>query len=166
MALKIKEHDSLDELEKAIKVEKYGRYRLRLQTILLAKKGVKSKDIKSNLMISSKAYCTWVHKYNNGGKEALKAMGSGRVEGNPKWDKKIFEALFKKLDDMAEWWSVLKMQEWINEEYGDNIPTTTIEYHLHKNNYSWKSNRPSPYKGDEDQKEEFKKKASRMWLKS
>jgi transposase len=58
------------------------------------------------------------------------------------------------------------MQEWIKENYDKNIPSSTIEYNLHKANYSWKSNRPSPYKGDEEKQKEFKKKELRRWLKS
>jgi transposase len=166
MAIEVKEHDSIEELKREIRQAKDGKYRNRLQTILLSKQKKKVKDIKEYMLISHPTYISWIKKYNDGGKEALRDMCSGRKGGNPKWDKAIFEALFKKLDSMEEWWSVPKMREWIEEEYKKSIPKQTIEYHLHKNNYSWKTNRPSPYKGDKQKQEDFKKTQLKRWLKS
>jgi len=157
--LELKDHDSEEELKKEIRATKNGRYELRLRTVLMLKQGYSPKAIKEILLISGSTYAKWIKQYNEEGKERLKKHGSGRKEGNPKWDQRIFESLMKKLDLMEEYWSVPKMQKWIEEEYGVEIPDATIEYHLHKNNYSWKTNRPSPYKGDKKQQERFKKRA-------
>ena len=165
-ALKIENHDSEEELRKEIRETTNGRYQLRLRTVLLAKRGISSGEIRKELMISSATYTKWLRKYNAEGKEALKQHRSGRAEGNPKWDAAIFEELFKKLDLMQEHWSVLKMQKWIQEQHDVEIPTSTIENRLHKAKYSWKTNRPSPYKGDKSKQEEFKKTASRKWVKN
>jgi hypothetical protein len=35
---------------------------------------------------------------------------------------------------MEEYWSVPKIPKWIKEEYEQDIPHSTIEYHLHKAN--------------------------------
>ena len=166
MALKIKNQDTLEELKKEAKHTSNGRYQLRLKVIIKAKEGVKSKQIQKELMISQHSYYYWVHTYNSKGKEALKKIKiTGRKEGNPKWDKKIFEKLFIELDKMKEYWSITKMQKWIKKEYNQDIPYSTIEHRLHKAQYSWKSNRPSPYKGNKDKQEDFKKKASINWSK-
>ena len=155
--LELKNHDSKKELKEEIRKTKDGRYELKLRVILMAKEGYSPTEIKKILMIAGATYSRWIKQYNEEGKEGLKRYERGRKEGNPKWDKKIFEELFKKLDKMEEYWSVPKMREWIKEEYKKDIPDSTIEYHLHKANYSWKTNRPSPYKGDKEKQESFKK---------
>ena len=155
--LELKDHDSEEELKKEIKSTKDSRYQLKLRAVLMLKQGYSPKEIKKILLIAGSTYAKWIKQYNEYGKDKLKEHNSGRKEGNPKWDKKIFEALMKKLDLMEEYWSVPKMIEWIKKEYGVSIPDSTIEYHLHKNNYSWKSNRPSSYKGDKEKQESFKK---------
>jgi len=164
-ALKVENHDSEEYLRKEIRNTTNGRYQLRLRVILSVKIGISSSKTRKELLISSSTYSNWIQKYNNEGKEALKQHNSGRIEGNPKWDAAIFEELFKKLDLMREYWSVLKMQQWIKGQHGVEIPTSTIENRLHKANYSWKTNRPSPYKGDKTKQEEFKKTVSRKWVK-
>jgi len=151
--LELKDYDS----KKELRATKNGRYELRLRVVLMLKEGYSPTEIKKVLMVAGATYSRWIKRYNEEGKEGLKRHESGRVEGNPKWDKKIFEVLFEKLDEMEEYWSVPKMQKWIKEEYKKDIPDSTIEYHLHKANYSWKTNRPSPYKGDKEKQEDFKK---------
>jgi len=155
--LELKNHNSKKELKAEIRKTKDGRYELRLRVILMLKEGYSPTEIKKVLMVAGATYSRWIKRYNEEGKDGLKRHESGRKNGNPKWDKKIFEDLFEKLDEMEEYWSVPKMQKWIKEEYKQDIPASTIEYHLHKSNYSWKTNRPSPYKGDKEQQASFKK---------
>jgi len=97
MRIKIAEHNTIDEIENEIKNVLPGRYRLRLQTIFLAKRGIHPQEIQKTLLISRHAFYTWIHKYNDGGMEALKQHNRGRKEGNPKYDAKIFKELFEKL---------------------------------------------------------------------
>lgn len=156
--LELKNHDSKKELREAIRKTKDGRHELRLRVILMLKEDYSPTEIKKVLLIAGATYSRWIKRYNAEGKEGLKRHESGRKEGNPKWDKQIFVELLKKLDEMEEYWSVPKMQKWIKEEYKEDIPDSTIEYHLHKANYSWKTNRPSPYKGDKAKQDSFKKK--------
>jgi transposase len=151
-------HYSNEELEKEIKSTRDGRYRLRLQAILLAQQGLKTKTIIQQLQIGNDTFFKWKRWYNKKGLVGIKEVSQGgRPEGNPKWDNTIFEALYKKLDAMEEYWSVPKMQEWIIETYSVEIPTSTIEYRLKVNGYSFKSSRPNPYKGDKDKQTTFKK---------
>ena len=157
MRLKIAEHNTIAEIEEEIKSTLPGRYRLRLQTILFTKQGVNPLEIQKILLISRHAYYTWVHKYNAKGIEELKQHNSGRKEGNPKYDEKIFIELFEKLDSMQEYWSVLKMQKLVYELHGVHVPHETMRMRVKRAGYSYKSNRASPYKGDKELQEEFKK---------
>lgn len=162
MARKItlKNHQSNEELERELKYTKDGRYRLRVQAILLAQEGLKSHEIVEQLKITPRTFFRWKRWYNERGLSGIKEVSKGgRPEGNPIWDNAIFEGLYAKLDAMEEYWSVPKMKEWLIEEYGVSIPNSTIEHRLKVNGYSFKSSRPSPYKGDEEKQKGFKKKA-------
>lgn len=154
----LENHHSNEELEKEIKSTRDGRYRLRLQAILLIQQGVKTKIIIQQLQIGRETFFNWKRWYNERGLVGIKEVSKGgRAEGNPVWDNTIFEALYKKLDLMEEYWSVPKMQEWILKHYEVKIPDSTIEYRLKVNGYSFKSSRPNPYKGDKDKQDAFKK---------
>ena len=157
-AITIIKHDTEEELRKEISTTKDGRYRLRVQTVLLVMQGLHSEQIMQQLLISRNSIFRWVQWYNEDGLEGLKNVSvGGRAEGNPKWDDTIFIALFEKLDTMEEFWSVPKMQSWIEEQYNLKIPVNTIHNRLRVNGYTFKSSRPNPYKGDPDLQAAFKK---------
>ncbi|DAB30969.1 MAG TPA: hypothetical protein CFH84_01120 [Sulfurimonas sp. UBA12504] len=157
MRIKIAEHNPIDEIENEIKNVLPGRYRLRLQTIFLTKKGMHPEDIQKTLLVSKYAYYAWIHKYNSGGMESLKQHNSGRKDGNPKYDDKIFIEVFEKLELMQEYWSIPKMQKLVLELHKIKVPYETMRMRVKRAGYSYKSNRPSPYKGDKALQEEFKK---------
>ena len=159
MAIKIKEHETIEELKKEIRQSTDdGRYQLRLRTILMAREGYSYKTVLEKMLISKNTYYDWLHRYNKGGCEALKNIKiPGRKEGNPKYDTKIFTDIFKTLDKMDEYWSTPKIQKLIETKHGIKVPLETIRSRLKKAGYSYKSNRPSPYKGDKELQEEFKK---------
>ena len=155
----IVKHNSEEELRKIIKTTGDGRYRLRVQTILLAMEGKTAKEIREQLMISHYSVFNWLKRYNERGLQGLKEISKGgRKEGNPKWDKAIFEEMFKEIEKMEEYWSAPKIQKWIEQRFGVKIPVITIRYRLKKGGYSYKTSRPYPYKGDERAQAEFKKK--------
>ena len=156
-AIKLKNHDTENELLQEIRNTNNGRYQHRLRAILLAKRGMPSKDIREELLISSATYCKWLKNYNEHGKEILKQHNSGRKGGNPKYDVKIFKELFEKLDAMDEYWSVPKMQKLVFDLHEVKVPYETMRMRVKRAGYSYKSNRPSPYKGDEELQEAFKK---------
>jgi transposase len=162
MRIEITEHNTIDEIENEIKSVLPGRYRLRLQTIFLTKKGIHPSEIQKTLLVSKYAYYTWIHKYNNGGMQALKQHNSGRKNGNPKYDDKIFVELFEKLDLMQEYWSIPKMQKLVLDLHKIEVPYETMRMRVKRAGYSYKSNRPSPYKGDKALQEEFKKTVSQV----
>jgi len=156
-AIKLKEHDTEEELLQEIRNIKNGRYQHRLRAVLFLKRGYKAKDIQKELLISSATYCSWIKKYNEHGKDILKEHRSGRKEGNPKYDAKLFQEVYEALDAMDEYWSIPKMQKLVEEKHGVKVPYETMRLRIKKAGYSYKSNRPSPYKGDKELQEEFKK---------
>ena len=165
-AIALKNHDTEYELLQEIRSTNNGRYQHRLRTILLAKRGMASKDIREELLISSATYCKWLKDYNEHGKEILKRHNSGRKNGNPKYEEKIFKEVFEKLDLMEEYWSIAKMQKLVYKLYKIQVPDETMRMRVKRAGYSYKSNRPSPYKGDEELQDNFKKVESQMWSKS
>jgi len=152
-----KQH-TLEELRQEIKSTRDGRYRLRTQAIVLVMQGLNSERIITQLMIGRDTLFRWIGLYNQKGLEGIKHLPKGgRTEGNPKWDKAVFNALFKKLDAMEEFFSVPKMQIWIKEKYNVKIPQNTIHHRLKIAGYTFKSSRPNPYKGDPALQASFKK---------
>jgi transposase len=166
MALKLKNNNTLEELKQEMRKATDGRYQLRINTIILLKEGQRSGKIQERLLIGSDTYCRWIRSYNEGGLEALKNIKiTGRKEGNPEYDDYIFQELFKQLDLMQEYWSVVKMQKFVKELHNIEVPNETMRMRVKRAGYSYKSNRPSPYKGDKVKQEEFKKTDLKMWSK-
>ena len=91
-----------------------------------------------------------------GGFSALASNKGGRPEGNPKWDAEIFEALAKKIDK-GGYWSIPRMQEWINKHRQKDIPEQTVWYRMDQLNYSYKGARPHPAQGNKEKQDSFKK---------
>jgi len=165
-AIQLKNHDTENELLQEIRNTNNGRYQHRLRAILLVKRGMTSKAIREELLISSATYCKWLKNYNAHGKEILKQYNSGRKNGNPKYEEKIFKEVFEKLDLMEEYWSIPKMRKLVLELHKVDVPEETMRMRIKRAGYSYKSNRPSPYKGDEELQDNFKKVVSQMWSKS
>jgi transposase len=166
MALKLKNNNTLEELKQEMRKATDGRYQLRINTIILLKEGQKSGKIQERLLIGSDTYCRWIRSYNKGGLEALKNIKiTGRKEGNPEYDDCIFQELFQQLDLMQEYWSIAKMQKFVKELHNIEVPNETMRMRVKRAGYSYKSNRPSPYKGDKTKQEEFKKTDLKMWSK-
>jgi transposase len=55
------------------------------------------------------------------------------------------------------------MSDWIKENFNIYIQPKTIQKRLYRANFSWKTNRPSPYKGDPEKQDEFKKNFMKKW---
>jgi transposase len=154
---------TVEQLSEAYKKECDPITKMRLRVILLRKKGKNPKEIVNSLLISGRAIHKWVSLYNNGGIEGLNPKPSGRTEGNPKWDTSIFDKLIKEIDK-GGYWSIPKMQDWIQENLKETIPEQTVWYHLDKLKYSYKSARPHPVQGNKDKQDVFKKGALlRSW---
>ena len=167
MALKLKDKNTLNELKQEMRKATDGRYQLRLHTIILLKEGERPGRIREKLLIGSDTYCRWVRSYNDGGTEALKNIKiTGRREGNPEYEDYIFEELFEQLDLMQEYWSIVKMQRFVKDLHNIEVPNETMRMRVKRAGYSYKSNRPSPYKGDKIKQEEFKKTDLKMWSKN
>ena len=155
--LEVKEYHTIEELRREIRRTKDGRYSLRIQSVILRKEGKSTKEIEKTLQISRDTFSRWIHRYNEKGLEGLKdKKREGRKE---KWGNELFKELFEELDENKGFWTIKKMQKFIEEKHKVKIPDESIRRKLHKVGYSWKSSRPSPYKGDREKQEEFKKKS-------
>lgn len=131
--------------------------KLKLRAIINLKKGKKVKQVSEDLLVSRQSLSAWQRRYNDKGVEGLLTNKGGRPEGNPVWDSKIFATLTEHVKKTGGYWSVPLMQKWILEKYSKTVPRQTIWYHLCLLDFSYKSSRPHPYKGDKKRQESFKK---------
>jgi transposase len=162
-ALSVAAHDSVEELREHITHINDEGHRKRLRAIIRLKQGTLHRDVASALGASRTSVCSWITKYNKGGWKALAGNKGGRPEGNPKWNKDIFEDLAKEIDK-GGYWSVPRMQEWLTKHKKLDIPEQTVWYRMDQLKYSYKSARPSPIGGNTEKRETFKKGASsRSW---
>lgn len=154
----LKKHHTLEELQKFCKDSKDEAQKTRLRAIINIKKGKTRGEVIESFGINRDTATRWVKTYNEKGVAGLATNLGGRPEGNPKWDTDIFKELGKEIDAKKGYWSVPKMQRWILKEKKENIPEQTIWYHMHMlENYTYKSARPHPMKGNKEQQESFKK---------
>ena len=131
--------------------------KLKLRAIINIKKGKMVKEVAENLLVSRQSLSAWQRIYNSDGVDGLLTDKGGRPEGNPIWDEKIFTELTEHVKKTGGYWSVPLMQKWIEGKYSKTIPLQTIWYHLCLLQFSYKSARPHPYKGDPKRQESFKK---------
>ena len=123
--------------------------------MLLRKEGKSTKEIQESLLVSREFIARWIRRYNEKGLEALKYRHTGgRREV---WSIKYFKELFEELNKGEGVWTIKKMKKFIEDIHKVKIPEESIRRRLHKYRYSWKTSRPSPYKGDKKEQEEFKK---------
>lgn len=150
-------HHTLDELVALKNKSSDDGQKLRLRAIINIKKGKTQKQVSEELSVSEKTLGIWRGKYNDKGAEGLLSNKGGRKEGNPIWDADIFTKLTEHVKNTGGYWSVPKMQEWIENTFKKTIPLQTVWYHLIILGFSYKSARPHPYKGDKEKQESFKK---------
>jgi transposase len=131
--------------------------KLKLRALINLKKGKAVKDVAEDLLVSRQSLSEWQRRYNTEGIAGLQTNKGGRPEGNPTWDTSIFTALTTHVTETGGYWSVPLMQQWIQKQYTKTIPLQTIWYHLCLLEFSYKSARPHPYKGDRERQEAFKK---------
>lgn len=151
---------TLAELMELKKMSSDEGQKLKLRAIINIKKGKKVKEVAEDLLVSRQSLSAWQRIYNSEGVEGLLTNKGGRPEGNPIWDEQIFTALTEHVEETGGYWSVPLMQKWIEGKYSKTIPLQTIWYHLYLKEFSYKSARPHPYKGDPKRQESFKKGAS------
>jgi len=160
-----KQYESVATIKETMKKSSDQAYKTRLKAIILAKSGKQRYEIANQLLVDLKSVTVWVHRYNQKGIKTLVSNRGGRPKGNPKWDDTIFVELTTELDK-GGYWSIPRMQEWIKEHHQVDIPEQTVWYRMDQLNYSYKSARPHPVKGDTERQESFKKGASlRSWSK-
>jgi len=159
----LRAHHSETELSHTLKTARGEVFKTRLKAILLRKRGHTPQDIAARLLVSDRSVTHWVNLYNADGINGLTPRPAGRAEGNPKWDASLFEALAHEIDK-GGYWSIPRMQEWLREHKGKEIPEQTVWYRMDQLNYSYKGARPHPVQGNRERQEAFKKGASpRSW---
>ena len=157
------QHHTLAELKDAMTTTHEPFQKTRLKAIFLRAHGKTPQEIAQQLLVSDRSVTEWILRYNKGGIIALRTKPSGRPEGNPLWDKSLFNALAKEVDK-GGYWSIPRMQEWLKKHHDKDIPEQTVWYRMDQLKYSYKSSRPSPIGGDTEKRTAFKKGASfRSW---
>lgn len=156
-------HDTEAQLRKKLASAHDEAFKTRLKAVLLALAGKKRFEIVERLTVDASSVTLWLQRYNEQGSAALASNKGGRPEGNPKWNKEIFEDLAKEIDK-GGYWSIPRMQEWLKREKNQEIPEQTVWYRMDQLKYSYKSARPSPVRGDKEKQDTFKKGAlPRSW---
>lgn len=148
--------DSIPRLETAVKKARDLGARVRLQAILLRKRGKTPQEIAAILAVTDRSVTGWITRYNHAGVAGLATKPSGRREGNPKWDSTHFQKLATAVDQ-GGYWSIPRMQAWLTAQYGVNIPGQTVWYRMDQLKYSYKGARPHPAQGSKERQEAFKK---------
>lgn len=143
-------------LKVAIKRSHDEGQKTRLRAIMAAQAGGTRNDIVIMLQVSDHSITNWVHAYNKGGIDALKTNKGGRPKGHAKWSNDIFTDLARAIDK-GGYWSIPRMQEWLKKHKDKDIPEQTVWYRMDQLNYSYKSARPHPYKGNKERQAAFKK---------
>jgi transposase len=161
--IKLKTRHTIQELRQILKTVKDETQKTRIRAIIGIQEGKTRTEISNDLVVERGTIIDWIHIYNQKGIDGLAVNKGGRKEGNPKWDAAIFNELIKEIDKQEQYWSIPKMVEWIEKRFKKEIPEQTIWYQLDKRGYSYKSSRPSPYLGNKEKQESFKKGA---WVKS
>jgi transposase len=156
-------NDSIISLKNTIKKTRDSATQVRLKSILFRKEGSTPQEIAQRLMVTDRSVTGWIRRYNENGIPGLATKPSGRPEGNPKWDKNIFNKLTEEIDK-GGYWSVPRMQEWLAKHHNVNIPEQTVWYRIDQLGYSYKGARPHPVKGNKEKQNSFKKGALlRSW---
>ena len=159
--LHVADNHTVPELQAILKQSNDEGQKTPVRVILGIKKGRLRKEMAESLSLNIDTITNTVRRYNEQGIDGLKTNKGGRPEGNPTWDRNIFDDLAKAIDSQKKYWSIPLMMEWIKKTKGKEIPYSTVWYRVHSLNYSYKSSRPHPYLGNKDKQTSFKKGASR-----
>ena len=153
----VENRHTIEELRDTVKRTTDEMQKTRIKVIIDIKKGKKRSEVAETFVCSRNSIRNWVNAYNKKGIEGLGTNKGGRPEGNPKWDREIFDGLLKETDKQDQYWSVPKMIEWIRKHEKKDIPYNTVWYRLQKLGYPYKPARPHPCKGNKERQDAFKK---------
>ena len=155
--IQVSTQHTVAELRQAIKDSNDEEQKTHLRAIIAIKGGASNKEIAQQFVVAGNTILNWIRHYNQGGIEALAFNKGGRPPGNHKWEQSIFDDLIQEIDTGGKCWSIPMMQDWIESTHKKDVPESTVWYHLKQLEYSYKSSRPHPYKGDRERQETFKK---------
>lgn len=152
--------ETVTSLRHSLTRAKDERHKTRIRAIINIKEGATNIETARRFVVDPDTIRSWITTYNKGGTDALDLSRGGRPEGNPKWNQAIFEELVREIDKGGRYWSIPLMVEWLKEHHKEDVPESTVWYHIDRLDYSHKSARPHPYKGNKERQETFKKGAS------
>lgn len=93
----VEAHDTVEELEQAVRRERVGRVRDRIHGVLLARRGYTAPEIAATLSVSRRAVQGWVCRYNQ---EGLAKLPDAPRPGPPrKCPKELFDAVRQRIVD-------------------------------------------------------------------
>lgn len=118
----LKNKYAIVQLQKAIKTSKDEGQKTRLRALIKLKKGYTRTATAKEFVVDRKTLLFWIKECNKEGVKALIMSKGGRPEGNPIWNKKIFNDLLKEVKKSKKCWSVPLMREWIRKHKKKRYP--------------------------------------------
>jgi transposase len=117
------------DLRQRLRRERNHAHKARLHLLLLIQTGevATQGDAARRLAVHENTIRRWLHRYRDGGLEALLAIGTaGCPPGQRTLPEPVFEALKRRLDEPEGFASYVAIQDWLREEYGLEVPYTTV----------------------------------------
>jgi len=153
-------HHSLEQLKRLAKRQKDARLLLRLQMIVLARRGRTAPQISASLSVARRTVQDWVRRYNLGGLEGLRdrRRGGNQRKLNDRQEQRILDYLKQQAEDPHG--GVRRgedLRQWINRQFGVLYSLPGTYDLLHRLGYSCLMPRPRHKKTDPQAQAAFKK---------
>lgn len=160
----VMDHHSLEELERRARREKNAKVRIRLQALILAKRGWTAPQIAPELSSSRRRVQAWIARYNA---DALPGLAPRKQSGQPPHLPRESEQAFRERIEQGprpqDGVCTLRgrdMRRILKDEFGALYSLNGVYALLHRLNYSCLMPRPQHEKADPAAQEAFKKKWS------
>lgn len=159
----VEDHHGIDDLRRMGRVEKNARLRVRLQAIVLAKRGRTAPEVADALGVSRRTIQQWIRRYNDTGIDGLRHRpGQGR---RSKLSSKEKDSLIARIErgalseDQVCTLRGRDFQRILEREFGKLYRLSSVYALLHRLGYSCLMPRPQHRQADENAQRAFKKKS-------
>jgi len=163
----VEDRHGLDELRRLARSQSGARMRIRMQAIVLAKRGRTAVEIAETLGVSRRPVQEWVRRYNRAGVNGLaRRSGQGRRGKLSPEERDRFVARIESGPQPNDQVCTLRgrdFQRILEKEFGTLYRLSAVYALLHRLGYSCLMPRPKHRKADPQAQEAFKKKA---WCRS
>jgi transposase len=157
----VEDRHGLDELRRLARSQSNARMRIRVQAIVLAKRGRTAEEIAAALGASRRPVQEWVRRYNQSGVDGLQRRpGQGRHQKLSAQERRRFVARIEagpQPEDQACAFRGLDFQRILQQEFGKVYRLSGVYALLHRLGYSCLMPRPKHRKADPRAQEAFKK---------